>query len=250
MTVYDKLWNMSFEQLVKFKRFNGHCRVPKSYEQDTYLGQWVSTQRIFHKNNKLRLDRKDLLDEIGFAWTSGDAHKFKPDDKLWHRQYEKLVEFKQKNGHCMVPCRYEQDKSLGRWVGTQRNDHNKNKIRPDREERLDEIGFAWKYTALAGRASNTDVRGLVICIISRFGHTDYVSHSCYFSASLCRIWIRKRSPGPAVRVSQTKHQQKNRNHNKAMLEAKIHLLTEKDQVSALPKPDRWPLLVQTKEAML
>jgi 4-hydroxybenzoate polyprenyltransferase len=34
----------------------------------------------------------------------------------WHQQYEKLVEFKRKNGHCSVPIRYGHDKALGRWV--------------------------------------------------------------------------------------------------------------------------------------
>jgi hypothetical protein len=58
----------------------------------------------------------------------------------------------------MVRRRYEQDKSLGRWVHQQRTDHNKNKIRQDRKRLLDEIGFAWKADTLAARASTTDVR--------------------------------------------------------------------------------------------
>jgi hypothetical protein len=136
----------------------------------------------------------------------------------------------------MVPFKYEQDKSLGQWVNTQRRSHNKNTMRPDRKELLNKIGFAWKYTTLAARASTTDVRGLVICIISRFGQTDYVSHSRFFNAYLCRIRIRKRSPGPAVWVSQAKHHQKNHNLQKATLvitDSTVHLPTESDQ---------WPLV--------
>jgi hypothetical protein len=71
-------------------------------------GDWVTTQRSYHKHNKLRLDRKRILDEIGFAWEADAAHNM-----LWQNQLEKLVEFKRENGHCMVPCNYEQDKSLG-----------------------------------------------------------------------------------------------------------------------------------------
>jgi hypothetical protein len=33
----------------------------------------------------------------GFAWKDGGLNK------LWHQQFEKLVEFKQKNGHFIVP---------------------------------------------------------------------------------------------------------------------------------------------------
>jgi hypothetical protein len=75
----------------------------------------VSKQRSFHKNNKLRPDRERILDEIGFAWTVDAYRNFKPDDKLWHQQYEKLVEFKRKTGHCIVPSKYKKDKSLGQW---------------------------------------------------------------------------------------------------------------------------------------
>jgi uncharacterized protein YbgA (DUF1722 family) len=91
------------------------------------------------------VDRKRLLDEIGFVWKPGNDHLFKPDDKLWHEQYQKLVEFKRKTGHCIVPSKYEQDKSLGKWVGNQQQRHAKNKMRPHRSELLDRIGFAWKY---------------------------------------------------------------------------------------------------------
>jgi hypothetical protein len=133
--VIEQKWNMQYEQLVEFKRKNDHCMVPRGYEHDKSLGDWVSKQRTFHQNNKLRLDRKKLLDEIGFVWTF--------DDKLWHQQREKLVEFKRKKGHCVVP-RSDQDKSLGMWVNKQRRNHNNNKLRVDRKRLLDEIGFVWK----------------------------------------------------------------------------------------------------------
>jgi hypothetical protein len=144
MGCHDKKWNMRYEQLLKFKQNNGHCVVPKSYEQDKSLGMWVARQRNGHNNDKLRQDRKERLDEIGFAWKADDDHTFKPDDKLWHHKYEKLVEFKRKHGHCMVPQKKKGDVSLGMWVSHQRKNHSNNKMRQDRKERLDEIGFAWK----------------------------------------------------------------------------------------------------------
>jgi hypothetical protein len=103
------------------------------YQEEMSLGKWVTTQRESHSNNKLQLDRKVLLDEIGFAWNV---------NQTWHQQYEKLVEFKQKNGHCLVPNRYQEDWSLGKWVATQRARH----VRQDRKELLDEIGFAWRVS--------------------------------------------------------------------------------------------------------
>jgi hypothetical protein len=181
--------------------------VPQSSKDDKSLGHWVNKQRKFHMKNELRLDRKRILDEIGFAWKGDGTHKNKSDDKLWHQLYEKLVEFKRKKGHCVVPSRFEQDKSLGQWVAKQRTFHKDDKLRLDRMSLLDEIGFAWKHSTLATRSSTTDVRGLVIVDYStRWSDRHCVSHSRSLSSYyLCRIRIRKRSPGPAVWVSQTKH---------------------------------------------
>lgn len=38
----------------------------------------------------------------------------------WEHMFDRLVDFKEKNGHCLVPNRYSQDTSLGAWVSTQR----------------------------------------------------------------------------------------------------------------------------------
>jgi hypothetical protein len=107
------------------------------------------------------LDRKKLLNKIGFAWKDDGALPFKPDVKLWHQQYEKLLEYKRKNGHCKVPNKYKDEKSLGLWVMNQRTRHNK--MPPDRKELLDAIDFVWKANTVAARSSSaTDVRGLAI----------------------------------------------------------------------------------------
>jgi hypothetical protein len=140
---YDKLWNTKYEQLVEFKRKNGHCRVPRRYQEDVTLGNWVNTQRKSHSENKLRLDRKELLEKLGFIWKVRGPST----DKTWHQQYEKLVKLKRNNGHCLVPQGYEKDVSLGMWINTQRQFHSKNKLRLDRKVLLDDIGFVWKVRA-------------------------------------------------------------------------------------------------------
>jgi hypothetical protein len=63
---------------------------------------WVKKVRNGHiKNNKIREDRKDLLEKknLGFAWTLEDPQYYSrssKNDKLWHQQHEYLVEFKRK----------------------------------------------------------------------------------------------------------------------------------------------------------
>ena len=66
------------KQLEKFRKDNGHCRVPVRYRGETipFLGIWVTTQRDLykkHKNNKpargiMSDDRINRLENIGFEW--------------------------------------------------------------------------------------------------------------------------------------------------------------------------------------
>mgnify|MGYP000143530361 CR=1 FL=1 len=50
-----------------------------------------------------------MTDEIGFTWKDDGALTFKPDDKLWRQQHEKLLEHKGKNGHCKVPSQTKKE---------------------------------------------------------------------------------------------------------------------------------------------
>ena len=117
LTKHDNQWNMKYEKLVQFKRQNGHCVVPFGCEQDKAYGRWMQTQRSFYALRKMRMDRKALLDEIGFVWTDESlAARLSDRDKKWRQQHIKLIEFKQKSGNCLVPQAHKEDKSLGLWV--------------------------------------------------------------------------------------------------------------------------------------
>jgi uncharacterized protein YbgA (DUF1722 family) len=221
---FDKKWKRQYEKLVEFKRKNGHCILRRGYEQDKSLGVWVGRQRTFLNNNKLRPDRKELLDELGFVWrfeSAGKGHTAVA-DKIWRQHYEKLVEFKRTNGHCIVPTRgYEQDKALGPWVGTQRRYYANDTMRQDRKGLLNTLGFVWEAHTLAAQRSSTtdDVRDL---ISSRLMDPVRFLTLLLFVLDFCRNRIRKRPP--AVWVSQTTLQKK-RNQYKATLEtdSNVHL---------------------------
>ena len=142
----DKKWNLQYEKLVDYKTKNGHCKVPYYYDQDKALGMWVNVQRSYHTRKILRFDRKELLDKIGFAWKSNLYKRCNHQlETNWNQQYEKLVAFKAKNGHCRVPHRYKQDKVLGKWIKMQQTGgfQTKKQMRPDRKELLDKIGLVW-----------------------------------------------------------------------------------------------------------
>lgn len=59
-------WKSTFNALIKFKKTEGHLRVPQSYKSDG-LGAWCNWQRSQFRRGNLRADRAKLLRSIGFA---------------------------------------------------------------------------------------------------------------------------------------------------------------------------------------
>jgi Helicase associated domain len=95
------------------------------------LGPWVSTQRS--RKDLLPLERKRLLDAIGFVWDWPDYR--------WEQGFA-LLKFKRREGHCCVPiCHNEGKIRLGWWVSTQRV--RRRELSAERKARLNKIGFVW-----------------------------------------------------------------------------------------------------------
>jgi hypothetical protein len=65
---HDALWQRRFSELLEFKAKTGHCNVPIPYKENPGLATWVHQQRRLMTLGKMRLDRKRLLDEVGFSW--------------------------------------------------------------------------------------------------------------------------------------------------------------------------------------
>ena len=132
----EKAWESRYAQLNEFKDIHGHCKVPFAWPDNPSLGRWVYEQRKLKKSGKLDPKREELLNTIGFD------RGFNPNDS-WNLRYQELVKFKNQNGHCVVPYRYAENHQLGIWVANQRRKRKKNKLTPERERLLDEIGFSW-----------------------------------------------------------------------------------------------------------
>lgn len=68
----------------------------------------------------------------------------------WNHSFQKLLKFRKLYGHCLVPCEYEADLSLARWVKRQRYQYyllvhgKKSSMTKERIETLDKIGFIWQ----------------------------------------------------------------------------------------------------------
>jgi Helicase associated domain len=63
----DYFWEQNFAALLKFKRREGHCRVPAFHrEGDLKLGLWATEQR--RKRKIMLAERRARLNKIGFVW--------------------------------------------------------------------------------------------------------------------------------------------------------------------------------------
>ena len=198
VSIYDDKWFQQYEKLVVFQRQHKHCRVPTKYKEEPALGRWVDTQRKANTNQKMLPHREKLLNEIGFVWKIHLTYRRKDDtivahvsseDTEWHLQYEKLVALKEEYANHRVPSKKHKDDFLLRsWVSIQRATYTNDKMRLDRKDLLDKVGFAWNARILAAGLSATtkDVSGLVIGLCHASARTSF-SLILFFLCLICVV---------------------------------------------------------------
>jgi hypothetical protein len=76
-------WNAMVAKLKVFAKIHGHCKVPKGYQVDPELANWVRNQRLEYANqlrgkrSRMTQDRVDLLNSMGFKWSTSMPTKAK-----------------------------------------------------------------------------------------------------------------------------------------------------------------------------
>ena len=158
-------WNDRYHELVKFVEDFGHCLVPHNWDQNRTLAQWVKRQRYQYKlkcegkHTTLTDDRLDMLQKLGFVWSSHNVN--------WEEKYLQLEDFRYKHGHCNVPSVYPENRQLAIWVRCQRRQYKlftlqradqPSSMTTERIEKLRSIGFMFdprkeKSTNHAGKRS-------------------------------------------------------------------------------------------------
>jgi len=61
-------------------------------------------------------------------------------EEKWLNRYHALVSFYREHGHSCVP---QNNPSIGQWVKVQRENYFKNRMRPDRLQKLNQVEFVW-----------------------------------------------------------------------------------------------------------
>jgi len=128
-------WDAKFERLRGFKREHGHTNVPFHYAKDRQLGTWVSKQRVRIRQGTISEEEKVRLEAIGFVPNRFNAR--------WEEMFRRLVAYKRVFGDANVPRVYDKDPQLAQWVLNQKDNFREGKMKPDRQIKLEAIGFCW-----------------------------------------------------------------------------------------------------------
>ena len=123
------------------------------------MGQWIVRQRYLYRQSpsvksSLTADRIGLLNQLDFQWLTRS-------EQIWNTRMNELREFKEANGHVMVPTNYPKNKPLSSWVSTQRKKYNNGSLARERIKELEQMGFVWRYWDKVNGASwpNNDEEG-------------------------------------------------------------------------------------------
>ena len=116
-------WKEMYQRLVAYKKEHKRTIFPTKYKEDPQLGCWVNTQRVVYRDKKMTEERKHLLNSIGFLWELRlTTHP------PWEEIYQRLVAYKKKHMHTVVPTKYKEDPQLAGWVHNQRKAYKKKKM--------------------------------------------------------------------------------------------------------------------------
>jgi len=131
---FDEDWDHQFDALRKYKKREGHCRVPRMHKEDGLkLGIWVNNQK---KKKEILLPYQiERLNLLGFSWNFAA--------EVMEAQFQALEKYKKREGHCRVPLSHKEDGlKLGIWINNVRH-HQKDMLSAEQIERLSKLDFSW-----------------------------------------------------------------------------------------------------------
>ena len=90
------------------------------------------SQRKRHRHGKLRPERREKLESLGFEFENVSLVP-------WEERFDELKAYHAEHGHTRVSKR--EDLKLAEWVFSQRKRHRHGELRPERREKLESLGF-------------------------------------------------------------------------------------------------------------
>lgn len=138
---FEDLWERGFAELKAFYQQRESARGSRR-EVHRVVG-WASFQR--RRKDRLSSRQIHRLNSIGFDWA--------PFENQWHKNFQALVAFQKRFGHCLVPQKWQENPALGVWVNTLRSQRAKERfLTRERLRQLNEINFDWDFRRFAPHA--------------------------------------------------------------------------------------------------
>jgi hypothetical protein len=138
-------FNRGLYQYLVFAAENGDTKGIR-LKADKQLRSWINDQdksREQQKNSKMYgsklTERIMVLDQVKFPWKISKAER-------WDANYQCLLTFHEKNGHCRVP---RSNPLIGEWVNNlrrlkkQHDEGINNRLTEERVQKLDALEFEW-----------------------------------------------------------------------------------------------------------
>ncbi len=135
-------WQLCFGYAKAYYEAHGDLNVPMKYvtEDGFRLGSWLQEMRRRRQfRQDLPAERAKLLESVGMIWESKSL-------RLWEQGFGEYTLYKKTTGKTAVPSGYVSPSGyrLGGWADDQREKHRWGKLRPERFQRLDALGFPWE----------------------------------------------------------------------------------------------------------
>ncbi|MBF0427698.1 MAG: helicase associated domain-containing protein [Magnetococcales bacterium] len=125
-------WDQRFGELQNYCLTYGDGAVPNSWPENPGLAEWAIRQRKAWQQNTLSPEQMARLEQVGFV---RDLESF-----AWDKAFQRLK-------------RFPEDLQLVEWIEKQRHLKKKEKLEPERVQRLDEIHFVWDLEEAAWEES-------------------------------------------------------------------------------------------------
>ncbi|GAA6173429.1 hypothetical protein NBRC116592_30990 [Colwellia sp. KU-HH00111] len=129
----EVLWQYRFSELEEYFAKNGHCNIPRNWQENTALSSWVKTQRYNYKNDKLADHRKLKLEEINFSFVNQVIAS-------WEERYAELVNYKEKFSLTEITTVDKKLPVLRSWLFNQLTKFRNKKLEDKQISLLKELG--------------------------------------------------------------------------------------------------------------
>ena len=148
----DDDWMKMYNELITYTIRH---KMDPATMMDKQLRKWIAMQRFWYTRNRLRPDRVDLLNKIGFVWDVSNTKGCRKDDS-WMNHYRLLLDYAiEHKGQTRITKPEKRYKKLEFWCWKQRSLYAKNSLARYRMDLLNRIRFDWNIHAPQAQQTKT-----------------------------------------------------------------------------------------------